>query len=98
MTETTQDLFGDAPDHSQPSVKGRGPKGGKHYVKPRGYVMPPGTGPIGETCGTCKHHVAKLMSKTYHKCGLNRGMWTGGRATDILTRSPACSKWTQIQS
>jgi hypothetical protein len=70
------------------------PSHGKHYVQPRGYVCPPGTGPRGETCRTCKN--ANRMrggSKRWIKCGLNRARWTGGRATDILARSPACRKW-----
>jgi hypothetical protein len=58
---------------------------GKHYVEPRGYAAPPGTGPKGETCGLCQHLILKRMAKHYPKCG--------GRATDVLVRSPACSKW-----
>lgn len=26
---------------------------GKNYVEPRGYAYHPGTGPEGETCGSC---------------------------------------------
>lgn len=70
------------------------PERGKHYVQPRGYAAPPGTGPKGETCGSCAHHCALRYAKNYHKCGLNRARWTGGRGTDILVRSPACSKWS----
>lgn len=88
-----QDLFSEAPEQKPRVGKGLGPKGGKHYVKPWGYVCPPGTGPASETCGSCKHHVVKQMAKSYHKCELAKGKWTGGRATDILTRSPACSRW-----
>lgn len=64
---------------------------GKHYVTPRGYAWQPGTGPEGETCGSCKHHVRRHFAKVYHKCDLVS--WTNGRATDILTKSPACKKW-----
>lgn len=64
------------------------PKGG-----PRGYAAPPGTGPQGETCGTCQHIVRKMMGKTYLKCGANRANWTGGIASDIRARSPACRLW-----
>lgn len=35
------------------TVKARG----KHYVAPRGGADRPGTGPAGETCGTCQHNV-----------------------------------------
>src|SRR5262249_34487943 len=69
---------------------------GKHYIQPRGYVAPPGTGPAGETCGTCQHaDRSKRSSKSWIKCILNRAKWTGGRATDILAGSQACSKWKQ---
>jgi len=63
---------------------------------PRGYARPPGTGPAGETCGTCEHHVIKRMGKNYHKCARSRGKWTGGRKSDILVRSPACSGFERI--
>ncbi len=69
------------------------PKRGKHYVQQRGYAASPGTGPAGETCGSCEHHHRNQMAKTYHKCALMRAIWTGGAKTDILVRSPACSKW-----
>lgn len=72
-------------------------KRGKHYVQARGYADRPGTGPTGETCGSCTHHVIKSMGKRYHKCLLTRPCWTGGKATDILVRAPACSKWTKIE-
>lgn len=60
---------------------------------PNGYAWKPGTGPAGETCGSCKHHFRNQMAKVYHKCSLSESRWTGGRATDILVRSPACKFW-----
>lgn len=66
---------------------------GKHYVEPRGYAAPPGTGPAGETCGSCRHYVVKRMAKTYPKCELARHGWTGGRKSDILVRAAACRFW-----
>ena len=60
---------------------------------PRGYVMPPGTGPEGETCGSCKHLYRNQMAKTYLKCNLARHKWTGGGGSDIRAKSPACQKW-----
>lgn len=68
-------------------------KRGKHYVEPRGYAYMPGTGPEGETCGTCKHHAPLQMAKRYHKCRLAQHKWTHGRGSDILVRSPACKHW-----
>lgn len=62
--------------------------------EPRGYAAQPGTGPAGETCRTCRHNVTtQYTAMAYHKCELMRAVWTSGRATDILVRSAACSKW-----
>ena len=62
-------------------------------VIPSGHVMPPGTGPIGETCGSCLHIFRNRQSKAYLKCGLNRAKWTGGPKTDIRAGDAACKKW-----
>lgn len=62
-------------------------------TKPRGYAMPPGTGPAGETCRTCRHSSYVEHAKRYYKCGLMRAIWTGGPGTDIKLKSPACAKW-----
>jgi hypothetical protein len=69
---------------------------GKHYVQQRGYAAPPGTGPEGETCGSCEHCVRGREGR-YRKCELNRARWTHGPGSDILARSLACSKWTAAQ-
>lgn len=68
-------------------------KRGKHYIAPRGGVDRPSTGPDGETCGSCRYLVRIQMAKTYLKCGLNRGKWTGGGKTDVRSRWKACSRW-----
>lgn len=60
---------------------------------PRGHVFPSGTGPAGETCGSCLHLYRNRMSKTYLKCGLNRSKWTGGRASDVRAKDASCKKW-----
>lgn len=70
---------------------------GKHYVEPRGYAAPPGTGPTGETCKTCKHIYRNQQAKVYLKCALTRACWTGGGKTDIRARAPACSKWEKAE-
>jgi hypothetical protein len=60
----------------------------------RGYAAIPGTGPIGETCKTCKHYESVGGgSRSFPKCGLMRGDWTHGPGTDILARAPACRSW-----
>lgn len=60
---------------------------------PHGHAYHPGTGPAGETCGSCKHLYRNRMAKTYLKCELARAIWTGGRASDVRARDPACKKW-----
>lgn len=62
----------------------------RHKTKKNGYAWLPGTGPAGETCGSCDHRV--VNSGKYSKCGLNR-LRTHGAATDIVRRSPACKFW-----
>lgn len=61
--------------------------------KRRGHAAIPGTGPEGETCGSCRHIYRRQMAKTYIKCELTRSCWTGGGGTDVRARDPACSKW-----
>ena len=58
-----------------------------------GYAADPGTGPAGETCGSCRHIGRIRLSKTYTKCNLGRANWTHGAGTDIRHKDPACSKW-----
>lgn len=55
----------------------------------------PGTGPKGETCGTCAHIRRLQFARSYLKCDLMRKYWTGGAATDIRARTPACRRWTR---
>jgi hypothetical protein len=57
----------------------------------RGHAAIPGTGPKGETCGTCAHLARHRMAKTYLKCDLIR--WTSGPGTDVRAKDPACSRW-----
>lgn len=64
-------------------------------TKKNGYAAIPGTGPAGETCKTCRFKVSSdgRSAKHFLKCELRRATWTHGEGTDILARSPACSKW-----
>jgi hypothetical protein len=64
---------------------------------PSGYAAPPGTGPQGETCQSCRHRAVVAYAKNYQKCELNRARWTGGKKTDILVRSPACRLWERAE-
>ena len=92
-----RDLFGNEVTEAQARALLRrgavGQPNGRRDPTPAGYAAPPGTGPEGERCGTCRFHVINRLAKKYHKCGLMRARWTGGRKTDILLRSPACKLW-----
>lgn len=69
----------------------------RHTVTPAGYAARPGSGPEGETCGTCQHCRAKgnrAGSRTFYKCGLMVRAWTCGRGSDVLLKSPACARWS----
>jgi hypothetical protein len=62
-------------------------------LKKGSYAAPPGSGPAGETCKSCKHIYRHQMANIYLKCALTRAHWTGGPGTDIRAGAPACSKW-----
>lgn len=64
--------------------------------KPRGHAWQPGTGPDGESCGTCRHLFRNRLAKTYLKCALMQPYWTGGRGSDVLARDKACRRWEAI--
>ncbi len=65
--------------------------------KRRGHAGQPGDGPHGETCKTCRHIVRKRMANTYLKCGHRLAPRpTGGSATDIKARDPACPQWERL--
>lgn len=78
-------MFGGEPDKPR----------SRHWILQRGYAAIPGTGPDGESCGTCKH--AQRHGR-YSKCGhpYRLGRNTHGPATDILLRMASCSKWERL--
>lgn len=90
-----RDLFGNEVDlQALMEAPLTGPRKKKRKPTPkRGHYYMPGTGPAGETCGTCKHCVRKHLAKTYIKCGLNESKWTGGEGSDIRAKDPACKFW-----
>lgn len=87
IPENDTDLLGDPIEAVSRLGRGRSGKG-----KQWGYIMPPGSGPAGETCASCRHIVRTLR---YRKCALARAHWTHGFKTDILAKAPACSRWTK---
>lgn len=75
-----------------PSTYGRA-----RHSSPRanGYAAMPGTGPQGESCGTCAHCRMRTIrsGRHYYKCALMLERWSSCRSTDVVLRSPACSRW-----
>jgi ribosomal protein L37E len=66
-------------------------------LKARGHAAFPGTGPAGETCGSCGAYISQRAyggGKTFPKCALARDRWTRGSASDVRKQDPACAKWT----
>ncbi|HEY0838287.1 MAG TPA: hypothetical protein VGE72_30555 [Azospirillum sp.] len=60
----------------------------------RGHFGRPGSGPEGETCGTCAHYTSvRHHDKTYPKCGRAQAAWTHGPGSDIRRKDPACHGW-----
>ena len=63
--------------------------------KPRAKATPadPGSGPAGETCGTCKHRYANMLrsGRKFFKCKLLKP--SRGPGTDIRVKTPACARW-----
>ena len=60
----------------------------------RAHAAPPGTGPLGETCRSCRFY-RRVMSNTrvYRKCGIIKAEWTHGPGTDIRAHDAACRHW-----
>lgn len=58
-----------------------------------GYAKSPGTGPAGETCGTCASLRVKVSrsGRRFFKCA--HVAPTSGRGTDIRKSAPACRLW-----
>lgn len=62
----------------------------------QGAPAPLGSGPAGETCGSCQNccHV-QGHTKWYYKCLKMEKLWTHGAATDIRKKWPACKEFQQ---
>lgn len=60
----------------------------------KAHPYPMGSGPPGQSCGTCAKRVAfEYHNKTYFKCHVLKASWTHGAATDIRCKDPACRSW-----
>lgn len=85
------DLFGNPVSEEQlPTAPG---VGARKATQAKGYVARPGSGPTGETCGTCCHLARISRGRVYLKCALARAAWTHGPGSDIRAKSPACRLW-----
>lgn len=65
--------------------------------RPRGHAAPPGTGPAGEFCRTCKNYAIRKWANTYRKCLLTEATWSNGPKTDIQAKDPACKFWEKAE-
>lgn len=64
----------------------------------RAHPYPPGSGPPGQTCGTCAKLCERRLAKTYFKCHVLIKFWTAGPGTDIRKKDPACMAWEPRES
>ena len=68
----------------------------KAHPPKKGHAAKPGSGPAGETCGSCDHYAIRHYNgKTYRKCGACEKNWTFGPGTDIRKKDPACAFWVK---
>lgn len=73
-------------------------RGAYRSPRPSGYAAEPGTGPAGETCGTCGHCRWRELvrrrpgarPRRFYKCAAATPSWTNDRSSDVLLTSPAC--------
>lgn len=68
------------------------------YEIPKGHAWTPGSGPAGETCGTCRHRRFFKQSRAWYKCAKNESAWSHARHTDIRLRDAACKFWQAEES
>jgi hypothetical protein len=75
------------------------PESQRYAVKRRGHAGRPGTGPAGETCGTCASYTRKhTYRRAYRKCALAEASWSSGPGSDIRKRDPACGFWSKQET
>jgi len=79
----------------QPTLEELRAKAGRMALFSKRYADEPGTGPAGETCGSCVWLRYTGHAKRYPKCGKTK--FTHGDATTIKTRSPACRLWQGLE-
>jgi len=69
-------------------------KGKGRAVAKRCTPAPCGSGPAGETCGTCDF-LTRVQGNTawYLKCGKMQAVWTRGAGSDVRAKWEACREW-----
>lgn len=68
----------------------KAPKGG---ASDRAHPYPPGSGPRGQSCGTCAKLCTREYRRKFFKCRVLMKHWTRTRATDVQLRDAACLAW-----
>jgi hypothetical protein len=90
------DLFGNPtiPDGPAMTLAERKREQRRIADRPRGHYAPPGTGPAGETCGSCAHSTRiEYHNRAYWKCLRAQHRWSHSIGTDIRLKSDACIGW-----
>ncbi len=59
------------------------------FAPKKGHVAPPGTGPIGETCASCRHDVPTSCDRREWVCDLDRSR----PKVAIKGYVKACARW-----
>lgn len=66
------------------------------FASKRGYAQPPATGPVGETCASCRHRSPTSCSKRDWYCdavSLSRA----DRGDLISLATAACGRWVRTR-
>lgn len=89
---TDLDLFGNPLPPPPPPARDKAQAARRRAAIPRGFAAPPGTGPEGETCGSCTHirRTESASGKVFPKCALRQSDWSCTARTDIRVRAAAC--------
>lgn len=81
--DLTREFTSELLELSKPSRTGR----------PTGYAAAPGSGPLGQSCKSCRHMKRVGLVRAFRKCDLMREFWDGSRKSDVNSSSPACCRW-----
>ncbi len=74
--------------------------GPREPIKPDSRATPAriGSGPAGETCGSCRFCVhVQWQAGWYFKCEKIKPNWSHGAGTDIRKKWAACKEWQGLE-